>query len=687
MPWHPCPAWLAYGLAAALAALFIAHLFPLAFLAGHGAFFEQGDASQHVSGWLFFAQDGWHFPLLRTERLNHPDGVSIAFTDSIPIAALLFKSIVHWLPAQFQYIGLWHGFAFLLQAIAAVFLMRSLGMRHALAAASAAAFALAWPALLWRLGHTALLSHGVLLLALGFYFRGRRGAWRSGSASSALIAISLISLLIHPYLLAFCYALFLAFLTDQALAGESWSRQALRLLASVVIMCIAGVVFGYFGNGTTTFGFDYYSMNLAAPFCGGHFFSCANTHAFSDFHFADATGGQYEGYNYFGAGLLLLLPFAILGNRQSIRALPGRYPALLAVLLLMFVYALSNRIFWGTHLLASYPLPEFLNRLTGTFRSSGRFFWVIGYLVLFMTLAGLLRKPSRGAVVLLAIALPLQWIDVQPLRQRIQLKASAPGKNDLAPWAGLMSGIDKIDLYPAFGCGDADVNIYWFFQRLAAHYGKLLDTGYIARPNVDCAHDRSMFERTLQQGHLSVMPAAYLQNPFMTPAGFHDASALGECAAWQNVVLCQPGPALKRPQEIPLPLQAVAIPGSTVEWSADKLPTQTGKLENGRLVPAEKSRPGFLSFGPYATLPPGRYHYGIRYASHSSGSHTVGSWDIVAGAVNIRSGTLRGTEQRIERIEGTFEMGGSGTPVEIRTFFEGDGDLQVIGIALERIRE
>lgn len=690
---HPQSPVLAYGVAVLIAGVFILSVYPLSFLAGHGAYFEQGDASQHVTGWLFYAQDTWHFPLLRTERLSHPAGAIIAFTDSIPLAALLFKTIASWLPPHFHYIGLWHAVAFITQAIAATFLIRSLGARHRLATISAVIFALTWPALLWRIGHTSLMTHSIILFALAFYFLGRQGAWRTSATTSAFIAISVIGLTVHPYFLAFCYTLFLSFLADQAIAGEGWKKQILRLIASVCVISAVGAILGYFGNGTMTFGFGYYSMNLTAPFCGSRFYSCVNDAAnqpFGAFNFVDGTGGQYEGFNYFGAGLILLLPFAIVTNWPAIKALPRQYPALLLALFLCTLYALSNKIYLGTHELLSYPLPSFMNRLTGTFRASGRFFWMVGYLVLFAVLAALLKKPSCRSAGLMAVALALQWADTKPLRENITHTAARPGTNALVPWGKVLANVDKIHIYPAFGCGNEDVKIYWFFQRVAAHYGKLLDTGYIARPNVNCANNDKDFDQDFEPRHLYIMPADYLKIPFKIPQGFSNAALHNACIKSDNAVLCQSGYSPERWKNTGFPDIGPAIfkRSTQAEWLADALPTQIGKVVQGRLVPIDKHKSGVLSYGPYITLPSRRYRAAITYLSDSAARHQVGRWDVVisdgkGGTRELAAGPLEGTDGKTQRIEGLASIEDPNGQVEIRTFFSGSGDLQIISVALE----
>lgn len=679
-----------YGLAALLAIAFISTLFPLSFLAGNGAFFESGDASQHVAGWQFYARDAWRFPLLHTERLNQPHGTSIAFTDSIPLAALFFKVLAQWLPPGFHYLGLWHAVAFFTQALAAVFLIRALGAKSALAAGCASFLALTWPALLWRIGHPSLMTQGIILAALAVYFLGRQGRWSGSAASGALIALSIGGLLVHPYFLAFCYPLFLAFLIEQGIGGEGWGRQLFRLLGSITAVLAVGFVLGYFGHGgTTTFGYGYYTTNLNTPFCGGKLIACAQEslqHQFGEYRFADATGGQYEGYTYFGAGLLMLVPFAVVVGGRQLRGALQRHPALIITLALFAAYAVSNVAYFGMRELWSFPLPALFDRITGTFRASGRFFWPVAYMLMFATLAALLRKRSVLVAFLIAIALPLQWADVQLLRERVIAKASAPSGGELVQWANALAAVDRVNIYPAFGCGDADVNVYWFFQRLAAEHGKLLDTGYIARPNVDCEANLRAFNARFIPEQLYVMPADYAENPFIVPEGFREASARGECIRWRVAVVCKAGATPAYWKDIGGKMLAPLK--SHGEWNAQALRTQVGKLQDGRLAPAVPDQAGYLSFGPYITLPSGRYHYTIEYSSLLDSSQAAGRWDIVlSGGQEIASGSMAGTAGTPGRIEGEFLSDGTKLPLEIRTFYPGKGDLQVSCIALKKISQ
>ena len=688
-----CRAPLAYLLAGLLAMLFTLHLYPLSFLGGSGSFFEVKDAPQHVTGWLFYLHDAWHFPLLHTERLNHPVGVNIAFTDSIPLAALLFKLFRGVLPEQFHYFGLWHAVALLGQALAAVLLIRALGVRHLAGALLAAGFALTWPALLWRFQHTALMTHATILCALALYFLGRAGQWRSSATALAFVALNLAALLIHPYLLAFTFIVFLAYLADQAVTGQGWLHQALPLFAALIVLALAGVLFGYFGNSTQAEQFGVYSMNLSAPFCGSRFYSCVSEAAdqpFKAFHFFDATGGQYEGYNYLGAGLLLLLPFALAASWRSLRGLPRKIPFLLLALLLLTLYAASNKLFFLSHAVAAYDVPAFLQALTGTFRASGRFFWIVGYVILFASLAALLKKSSLPKLGLVACALALQWVDLEPLRRHNTDTTSQPGADDVRQWATAVQNVDKIFIHPAFGCRPTDPALYLYFQRVAAQYGKLLDTGYTARANVNCEKNALSFDTEFKPRQLYVMAAADLKLPLSVPAGFQQAIRRGACVTRAELLLCQAGADARQWQASGLSgLAPMNAEFGVRRWSAAELPTQAGKLSGARLTPLAADKGGVFSYGPYVTLHPGRYRMRLRYASDAEEARQVGHWDIVgnrakAPVLEVDAGRLNGTRGATREIETVFTATDSTALFEIRTFFTANGDLQLLDISLER---
>ncbi len=678
--WRDIPPVYAYLLAAALGIALFLELYPLSFVLGHGAFFETSDPAQHVTGWRYYAQDAWHFPLLQTTRLNYPAGVSIAFTDSIPLAALLFKPVVAWLPEDFHYFGLWHGLVYITQAIAATFLLRALGVKHVPGLIAAVVLTLVWPALIWRLHHTSLMTHSIILATLGCYVRGREAQWRPAAAGLSMVGIALLALLIHPYLFAMSYSLFLMYLVDIGLRTPGHMRWRLPLvLVPLSLATILGIAWGmgYLGQSSTTDGFGIFSMNLQAPFCSGKLYPCGEL---------PTNSPQGEGFNYLGAGVWLLIAAALIMRLRDIGDLLRRYPALAVGMVLFVLYAVSNRIVWHEHLLFSYQVPSVFTKIVNTFRASGRFFWPVGYALLFIALTVLLRRPAKWALPLVVVALPLQWVDVHPHREVIRDLVSRPGKADLKTWQTVMTGVKRVNLYPAYTCDRTNEAIYDFFQRLATQYNATLDTGHVARATPDCALNQDKFAKPFEDDALYVMAAAKLDKPLAIPKGYLHAIQAGQCGLNGEVLVCR---TTGSPEAWsgPLALKAIApIVSKTSRWDGASLPSLIGNAEGTSMV---SDKAGYLSFGPYAYMLPGRYRVRILYRAEAPRDVAVGRWDAVY--INVQreiteaaSGVISGTANEVATINGiiTVPRGYAG-PWEIRTELLGLARVELLSIDVE----
>ena len=697
--WLDMPKFGSYLLAILAGCSFVAYLFPWSFLSGHSTVFDYGDIAQHVSGWWYYAKDSWHFPLMHTGRLNHPEGVSIALTDSIPIMALLFKTLLTLFPSlfpeNFHYFGWWMGLVFVAQAVSAAMLMRALGAKSLFALVMSIGFALTWPVLHARYHHAALMMQSIIIFALAFYFSGSSKAWSSNKTSFALIALSLVGLTIHPYFLPFVAGIFAAFMVDQALKGESWLLQFKRLLVFALALGLTMWALGYLDRKAPLSGFgDFFFLDLKHPFCGGGKLIKCGIGPVYEFPYN-------EGFNYLGAGLLLLIPFALLFNGKAFMTLPKKYPALLLLVLGFFLYALSNRVRYAGVEIFSYPLPAWTNFLTGTFRASGRFFWLISLLVLFVTLASLLKKrtwlPTLFITCLVATALVLQVKDVRPWLDRIKTETKKPSKVNYDDWAPVMAQIDKLVMYPTYQCAHPHYQHYIWVMQMAGYFGKQLNSGYVARSNLNCAADKLAINQPFLPRHLYVLSSAvYAYAPFLPgfelPKPFQEAMQRGECVRRIDDMICLPGSAADFWNNQPPVASSIAMIERGRQWGVTEYSTVIGKpIGKGlgqRLVPRSTTEAGWLSFGPFLSLPTGKYRYSINYSSNASPETQTGNWEVVLENKKIlTSGQLIGTLGNIQRIEGIFniEAPDAGKPFEMRTYFLAKGDLQIVNSSLQKV--
>lgn len=555
-PAHPparrTSAFVAYAIGILLAGALTAWLFPPSFLRGEGLFFFDGDISKDISGWIFFAHDTWHWPLLHTSRLNAPEGLSIAFTDSIPLLALLFKPWAGHLPVGFHYFGMWHALAFVLQATGAVFLIRSLRFQSAFAALCAAAFALTWPILLFRFGHSALLAQGLLLFSLGCYFRAQQAGRDTSDCAVALILLCQIALLVHPYLMAMCYAIFIAFLIDDGRHEGAWLVQLRRLIIALAITLLLMALLGYFGGGLSAGGYGNYTLSVNSLWCGGEssvLFSC--------------DPGPGEHYAYLGAGVLLLLVLAAVLCGARLPGLLRAHAGLVLVCILLVAFALSHHIYLGSKQIASYPLPAWLVSIFSVFQASARFVWPVTYLLLFAGLACMLRRGVGGALVLIA-AFAIQWYDTDIRREQIRLSARAAEQPFDSRWEAALQGVRHIKLFPAFGCGELDSLAYMPIQYLAAIHGITLNTAYAARSKSDCQAKHAVFQHPIMAADTLYLAPAALPAQALPPL-FRAAVQHGDCSQLTVTPILW---GVSRPQDLlachqTTPIVAPVVPSST----------------------------------------------------------------------------------------------------------------------------
>lgn len=363
----------------------------------------EGDPATHWLGWQFFRNS----PLLQWPLGANPDygmeiGSSIIFSDSIPLLAFIFKPLSPLLPDTFQYIGLWILICFSLQSFSAWKLLSLFTQDKWLPLIGGVFFAFA-PACLWRLhGHYSLFGQWVLIAGLYLYFSKNFSIFRW---TGLLIA----SALIHAYFLVMLVTIWLA-----DLAQRCWLKQ-IRINQVFSYLFVGGVSIalvmwaaGYFmvGGGMETDGFGRFRMN---------FLSLIDSNGDWSMLLRDLKGGadDYEGFNYLGLGMLGLGLTAgyeyFRGPKESchVKTIP-----ILILCVGLFLYAISNHVAVGNCELFSHGLPSIIKPFTNTFRSSGRFFWPVYYLI-YLTIFYVIftRFKSSVAIMLCMVMLFIQLID------------------------------------------------------------------------------------------------------------------------------------------------------------------------------------------------------------------------------------------------------------------------------------
>jgi len=430
------------GLACGIALLF--WLMPLDAIEGTGGLWRApvADMAQTLTGHLALQLDAWRLPPLLARTLFWPRGVSIALTDSNPLFSLAAKLVTTLRGGgPVNLLGAWLACCWVLQPVAAVFALGALTPSLA-GAVAVAVLAGLFPALLVRVGHVNLCGHFFLLLALGVTFRLLQAERPRRWVGAAAVLTGAV--LCHPYLFMASAATLAAVPVQATLRRMPgwWRSWARFLLAAGAPVAAFVVLAGTLGGGDK--GFVHYSMNLLSPFWpqrSGLFGPGLPV--------IDATGGQYEGFCYLGAGTLLLL---IAGMRDASRL--RRWPGLVTVLAALTLLALSSRVYAGHVKLLDLGVKPWED-IFGVFRASGRAFWPVGYALVIGAVAAACRFPAPVRLPLLAVAVVLQVIDTAPVRQSAE--AALAGRIAQAPaLPPVPAGATLLTVLPAPGCGASD---------------------------------------------------------------------------------------------------------------------------------------------------------------------------------------------------------------------------------------
>ena len=328
--------------------------------------------------------------------LNYPIGTSVIVTDSNPLFCLIFKLLDPVLPIHFQFNGLWILLSYLLIVLFATLISWKLSESIPLTIA-AAGIAVLNPVILQRaLIHDTLTAHWLILASIYLFINGDK-KWNP----IGWFILTEITLLVHIYFLPM-----IAFvLCLQFIRMLITKKHFTRIIVILFVFCFA-LGFGYY-----LFGYNY-----ILPQSGSFGELSLNLNSFIN---PDGTSYflqsrpelplQYEGYNYWGAGLLLLVCISIVvSGKRIMRLIPYIIPTFLLILI-----SASHIGYFDLQPVYQLEIPEKIISLLSVFRSSGRLVWPIYYLVLFYALVCLSdKKGNKFSNIIFLACLMLQFIDL-----------------------------------------------------------------------------------------------------------------------------------------------------------------------------------------------------------------------------------------------------------------------------------
>ncbi len=494
------------------------------------------DLTQHYLGWVFYRNTPWQFPFGLTKGI-YSSPVSVIYTDSIPLFALIFKVLSPLLPETFQYFGIYGFMCYCLTGGFCVLLIR----RHCdslLYHLLSAIIFVSNPVLLNRMFlHTALAGHFLILAGLCLYFYGLpeeadkakdgvirvRASFNPISDNALIVLWSLLiaaATLINAYFTPMLYGLLFFFVLSKGITKKHFSPTLCALLISPAALTgILTYCMGmFYGNvPATAGGLEVLSFNLNGFF--NPLTKLTNFHdhnlGYKDMVYSKwlpplsmSTAYQNEGFSYLGVGVIILLLFAILialskpmakellQDENGLIISSGRR-SLLIFAVICLLLSLSPVATLGESELYHLNLPELIHDLWSSFRSTARFIWVVYYLLITMVLMYVGRYFQKDKIsvivhVIVFAAVIIQLLDLSPgfIEKHGAFDNIAPYSSKLSDpkWNALSENASKIIFYPPTEYGlyeDGKTSVE--FEIYALYHGLSLNNSYMSRNLCDFA--------------------------------------------------------------------------------------------------------------------------------------------------------------------------------------------------------
>jgi hypothetical protein len=372
-----------------------------------------GDLSQHYLGWKLFRNSAWHFPLGLMDNIVYPFKISIIYTDSIPLFAVIFKLLSPILPENFQYFGLFGILCYALQGGIGALVVKKIGGNTDQSIIGSMFFTLS-TVMIWRLYfHTSLAAHFILLLCILLCLQENLNQKKRIIFWSCLFVLSV---LIHMYFVPMVMVFMFFQLLRNYFLTKNFKNQCVVIGSAFLILIGTMFCFGAFYFVKTS---DRGGLGNAATNLNSFFNPMGMSRFIKDMPLVSAF--PHEGFSYLGLGIILFIIIIIAYRinqgtllKTTVESKTGLFPYIIGIAASFLLFSLSPTIALNQYKLFTYPVLWPIDQLWSVFRSTGRMTWPILYIIItFCVWWAVTRFSRKKAVIILSVLLFIQWVDTK----------------------------------------------------------------------------------------------------------------------------------------------------------------------------------------------------------------------------------------------------------------------------------
>lgn len=397
-----------------------------------------GDNTTAYIAQLFYLSDKWRFPLAANPNYGSENTSSLFYTGpSVPIAIL--QKLLRINP-ELQFFGVWILLVFSLQ----IFLGLKIAREFNLNWISAIPFSILFvtPFLLERFQwHFWLTAHFLILWAI---LIGIRYFKTNKLQTFSTVSLTCLSYLINGYIFTMV-VIVIGFVFFDSLLHKAILRIKIFRHLGIISFSVLLTMWITDGVRRQASAYESFKMNFPGPHYGGfpyNLLSVINPEVglipysfttnteFTTTNFSSlklslgTTEGAYDGFLYLGLGIISLVIALLIAariNHTRVLAIKDKITKRIfwSLTSILFLFAVTFNIGFGSAELR-LPFPYLGKWALSIFRASGRFMWVIAYLIIIFTVIKLSTfMKKRRFVTVIWVALILQCIDMSnPIYER-----------------------------------------------------------------------------------------------------------------------------------------------------------------------------------------------------------------------------------------------------------------------------
>lgn len=475
--------------------------------------YEGGDLLQSYYGWRFFRNSAWHWPFGLMDGITS-EFVSILYIDSVPMFNVLFKLFRVILPAECQFFGIWGIVCFILSSLLGFELVYECTKKK-IYSICGSCFFLFNNIMIERLfTHTSLAANWIIILGILLVIKSKKMSLKRRILS--WFGIFFLCISINIYYVPIIGVIMSMYCMFYLSSERKWKEIILTVVVSFFSIIVTFYLYG---------GFYYINISDAAPSGLGYY--CSNINSLfnpmetmkylSGFGrilktYPLATEGQYEGYAYLGAGLLIMGVFVIAGlffqDKEYIKSYIKKNRTLIiggmVCVILLYILSFGTIVSFNSRILFEIPYPQFILKILGIFRSTGRFLWGVWDIYAIVMLFFLFKEyKGKKGMIIVCLCFILQLYDLFGLYENRHNRFTKEYEKyqhlfSSEEWDILVQGKEEIFM---FNKEMLELRIFYSAAELALENTISINDFYFSRRNSEVINRAKMEEfNNIQKG-------------------------------------------------------------------------------------------------------------------------------------------------------------------------------------------